>query len=286
MFNIIPLILILISLGIIIVIVVRKFSVLANLDIENIQAEKEAKFKEQIISNRLKRNFFKYYSKIIRAVRPIFQAAGVFFMWIYKKLVEFKEGYESEEVPEGESQQAITKLFNEAEELIKKEELEQAEDKLVEIVSLDSKNIKAFRELGRLYFERKDYHEAEQTFTHALKLIEKESDIYKVKAKFSEESEEGKIEEKDDRDINSQLASICFDLALVDKFTDNFDGALANINKAFRLEPNNPRYLDTKLEISIIKKDKVSALDAYDRLVEVNPENQKLADFKKQISEL
>lgn len=286
MFNIIPLILILISLGVIILIVVKKFPVLANLDVESIQAEREAKFKERIISNRLKRNFFKYYAKIVRATKPIGQAIGNFFKWGQKKLVEFKKNYAKEEVTKGEIKHTINKLFSEVKELIEKEELEQAEDKLIEIIGLDSQNIKAFKSLGDFYFDRKDYHEAKQTFEHVLKLLERESDIYSPTVQAAENGGEGLTEEEDARDIDSQLASVYFDLAIVDKATDNFDGALASINKAFKLEPNNPRYLDTKLEISIIKKDRISALEAYDNLVKVNPENQKLADFKEQIDEL
>jgi hypothetical protein len=71
MYNIIPLILILLSLGIMAIIIVRKFPALANLDVDNIPAEKEAKFKEQIISNRLKRSFIKWGSKFIRLVKPL-----------------------------------------------------------------------------------------------------------------------------------------------------------------------------------------------------------------------
>jgi len=35
-----------------------------------------------------------------------------------------------------------------------------------------------------------------------------------------------------------------------------------------------------------MEKDKISALDAYDKLVKANPDNQKLKDLKKQIDEL
>ena len=51
MFNIIPLLLILLSFGVIIYIVVKKFSILANLDVDSIPAEREAKFKEKIIND-------------------------------------------------------------------------------------------------------------------------------------------------------------------------------------------------------------------------------------------
>jgi hypothetical protein len=58
------------------------------------------------------------------------------------------------------------------------------------------------------------------------------------------------------------------------------------MKKALKIEPNNPRYLDTMFRISIIIKDKVLAFEAYDRLSKVNPENQKLAEFKAQLAEL
>jgi len=91
MFNIIPLILILLGLAAIIVIVVRKFSILANLDIDNIPAEREAKFKEQIIGKRMKRNFLKYYSRLARIIGPLGEAIGNLFKWLHERLLEFKE---------------------------------------------------------------------------------------------------------------------------------------------------------------------------------------------------
>jgi tetratricopeptide (TPR) repeat protein len=275
MYNIIPLILILASLSVIIIIVVKKFSILANLNIETIQAEREARFKEQIISNRIKRNYYKYYGKILKVLRPAFDGISNFFKWSYAKLVEFKENYNREKKTAGpDSRQAISKLFSEAEDLEKSGALDKSESKYIEIISLDSKNFKAFKELGKLYFNRKDYNEAKQTFEHALKLLEHES-------LQSNADVQGK-----NMNLNIEIASIYFELTLVSRAMQNNDGALVSINRALSIEPNNPKYLDTKLEISIIKKDKISALEAYDKLKEVNPDNQKIENFKGQIDEL
>jgi len=273
MYNIIPLILILVSLAVIISIVTRKFSVLANLNLDTIPAEREAKFKERIISNRIKRSYYKYYAKLIKLLRPVGGLISGFFKWGYKKLVEFKENYNRESEVESEGTQIIPKLFREVDELIKAEEFEKAEEKLIEIIGLDSKNIQAFKELGCLYYDRKDYNEAKQTLEHALKLIEQEEDIHGdgVDAETS---------------ANTISAGIYFEMSLVMRAMDNLQGCLDSISRALKLEPNNPRYLDSKLEISIINKDKPSALEAYEKLAEVNPENNKLPDLKKQIDEL
>ncbi len=257
MYNIIPLILILISLSIVIIIIVKKFPVLANLDVGSIPKEKEAKFKEQIISGRLKRNIIKGSFKLTRFIKPALQIVSNFFKWVYDKLHELKDTYKSQEVlPRKEAGKRADELLVEAGELIKNEELDMAEKKLIEIINLDNKNIEAFRTLGELYFERKNLEEAKQTFEHVIKL---------------EQGESGEI---------------YFDLSLVNRDMENLKEAADNIKKALEFEPNNPRYIDTALQISIINKDKVEALDAYSKLKEVNPDNQKLDEIKAQINEM
>src|SRR3989339_285760 len=204
MFNIIPLILILVSLVIIIFLIIKKFSVLANLAIDTIQAEREEKFKNKIISNRIKRNTLRHYMKIVRMVRPILNSAGEMIKKKYNDLVEAKEEYNKK--ISGESERSGT--------------------------------VKLFEKEGG----------GAQDFV-------KLSDIY-------------------------------FDLASVSRAIESWDNVILNLDKALEIEPNNPRYLDTKLEISIIKKDKKQAQETYKKLAEVNPENQKLNELKKQIDEL
>lgn len=292
MYNIIPLILILISLSIIIVIVVRKFSVLANLDVENISAEKEAKFKERIISDRLKRNFIKWSFKLNKLSRPAVQAVGIFSQRLFDKLNELKENYKSEAVlPAGDVKQGIEQLFSEAEESEKQDDLIMAEKQYIEIIGLDSKNTRAFKALGRLYFKSKDYGKASQTFEHVLKLKEDDEGAYggsaQAKGGYSKPADAGGQPQSSEQITNQDKRSqIYFDLALAYQAMGEMDKAAAGIKKSLQIEPNNPRYLDTALEMSIIVKDKALALDVYKKFKEINPDNQKLAEFKKQIDEL
>jgi tetratricopeptide (TPR) repeat protein len=278
MFNLIPIILILASLSVIIVIIVRKFPVLANLDLEEVQAEREINFKEQIISNRLKRGYFKYQSRIVGIIKPIGFGISNFFQWFYNKLIDFRDNYNNKEDDSVAPEERVNILFSQTEEQIKNEEYDKAEKTLIEIIGLDSKNIKAFKELGQVYYTRKDFNEAKQTYLHALKLLE--NGTSQVTSALNGVQEDGNNE------INSDIASIYFNITLINKAMEDFLEALKNINNALKIEPNNPRYLDTKLEISIINKDRVSALDAFEKLVEVNPENQKLDELKTMVDEL
>lgn len=269
MYNIIPLILILISLCIIIIIAVKKFPALASLDVDNMQAEKEAKFKERIISNRLKRNIFKWFARFIKISRILTKQLSIFFKLIYDKLLKVKDSYKNESVVSlSDKEKRINELYIEADKLIKENDIDSAEKILIEIIGIDSKNIKAFEELGHLYFKEKNYEEAIQTFSHIIKLIEAGDGI---KEKFKN---------------NEKIAEIYFNLALVNNEIKKFDEALININQALKIEPNNPRYLDISIEISIINKDKILAISLYDKLKEVNPENNKLVEFKEQINSL
>lgn len=261
MYNIIPLILILFSLGVIFYIISRKFSVLANVDLESIKAEQEAIFKEQIISSRLKRNFVKWGSRLTIAFRLANGKSTIFIKWLSKKLNELRDNYKNEEIIlSGDKEPKIKELFSEAEENLKEENFAASEKKLVEIIGLDSQNIDAFKKLGELYLENKSYEEAKQTFKHILKIGKDESEQEKSK--------------------------IYFNLALIGRAENNLIEAVENMKEALKIEPNSPRYLDSMLEISIIKKDKVLALDAYKRLGDINPDNQKLKNFKEQIGQL
>ncbi|MDP2709214.1 MAG: tetratricopeptide repeat protein [bacterium] len=256
MYNILPLLLILISLSVIIAIVSRKFSVLAALDVDSIPAEKEAKFKERIISNRLKRNIIRWWSKFALISAPAARAAGDFFKSMLSRLYQAKNDYRvSGEIDSG---QIIEQLLVQAEEFKKHDDLDAAEKKYIEIIGFDSKNIKAFKELGQVYYDKKQFEEARQTFEHILKLRENGEEIY----------------------------DIYFNLAEVYQAMEKYEEAIGNLKQALTQEPANPRYLDTMLEISIIIKDKALALDTYNKLSRANPENNKLGEFKKQIDEL
>lgn len=287
MYNIIPLLLILISLGVIIVIVSRKFSVLAALDVENIPAEKEAKFKQRIISNRLKRNIVKYWAKVSLILWPLSQLVGGYLKSRLYKLHQAKNAYQANKTVDGPAM--IERLFSQAEELKKRGDSVMAEKKYIEIIGLDSKNLKAFKELGRIYFDKREFEEAKQTFEHILKLKKDDEDIYDNLAQIAREK--GDLNQARDEylksvKLNKQNAETLFNLSQVYQAMGKVKEALVSLKKSLKLEPANPRYLDSMLEISIIMKDKALALDVYNKLLKANPENNKLEEFKRQIDEL
>ncbi|MBI2459689.1 MAG: tetratricopeptide repeat protein [Parcubacteria group bacterium] len=287
MYNIIPLLLILISLSVVIVIVSRKFSVLASLDVDSIPAEKEAKFKKRIISNRLERNIIKYWARAGRLLAPLGKLAGDYLKAKLHKLYQAKNVYEASQG--ADDSKMIDQLFSQAEELKKHDDLASAERKYIEIIGLDSKNLKAFKELGRIYFEKKEFEEARETFEHILKLKTDDEDIYDNLAQIAKEKgdlNKARSEYLKSLNINKQNTQTLFSLAEVYRAMGKLPEAARSLKKVLKIESANPRYLDTMLEISIIIKDKALALDAYKKLAKANPDNNKLEEFKRQIDEM
>jgi len=282
MFNIIPLILILLSLTTIIIIVVKKFSVLANLDVNTIQSEREIKFKERIIGNRLKRNYFKYYSKILKIINPIINSVRKYSKITYKKLIDFKNNYGKENILNDINKELVKEMIVDVEK-IANNNFEEAEKKYIEIIGIDSGNIDAFKSLGKFYYNNKKYNEAKQTQEHALKLLEKKYSLISGGQDNNLNEEEHK---KKKNELEMNIASVYYDLSLINCSLENNILALEIINKALKIEQNNPRYLDIKFKISIICKDKISANEAYEAMKKVNSDNQNLSEFKKQLNEL
>jgi lipopolysaccharide biosynthesis regulator YciM len=265
MLTTISIIMVLIGLLIIASIILKKFPALAILDVENIPGQKEAKFKEEIIKKRLERDLSKWgqvFVKIWRFLNAI--TSGPLYK-AYTKLKEVKDTYRrSKKLTLSERREHIRNLFRSAEDSLKADDLDKAEASLIEIVSLEQKNLPAFVELADVYSSGKKWAEARQTLGYALKLCKASK------------------EEHFTGDIT--LQKIYFSLALVNDNLGDFTEALDNVAEALEIEPNNPRYLDLAIELAIQLKNKNYANDLFERLRDVNPENAKLVEIAEQIA--
>jgi tetratricopeptide (TPR) repeat protein len=265
----IPLILIVIALFIIFFIIIKKFPALAILDVKQVDEEKESKFKKKIIKQRLERDLSKFSNSFFYIWKKISYFLNNFLFKNYQRLKEIRNEYKirHKRIDPVDRVSRINKLFLLVEDSIKEENWLKAEEALIEIVSLEAKNIKAFFELAKIYYETKKFDQAKDTWEYLLKLIKKlDSDELKVSI------------------VNVQ--EVRYNLAKTYNQLDNLSLAFEYINQALDIEPRNPRYLDLIFDLSIMKKDKKLANEYFERLVEVNPENQKLIELRDKIKEL
>lgn len=261
-------ILAIVSFLVIIFIIVRKFPVLAILNVDNIPGEKEAKFKEKIIRQRLERDFSSIGTTWNRLRRRLGAGFSSYLKARYQRLVKMRDDLRRQKkLSFLEKRERIADLFLQARSAISEYDYETAEKHLIEIISLDAKRLSAFLELGETYRLRKNFQDAKATLEHTLKLAQQ--------LRRDPEMLEGIII----AEIHFSLAWVCYELDLLDE-------ALEYTRQALDAEPNNPRYLDLILDLSIMRKDKKLALESWEKLASANPENNKLSEWKAKIEAL
>lgn len=288
-YNLIPLLLILICAGVIIYVIKKKLPAVANLDLANLPQEKEKKVKQRIITNRLKRNLSRAWFWLRRIIQPI---SGKFREWAgdwYNRLVAARDNLARATVKTEENISEIDELFSAAAEAEKKENYAEAERLYIHIISLDSKNAAAFKLLGQLYLETGKLTEAKETLEHVLKLTAEDAEVYaKLAAVAKQNGELDRAQEyyRQSLKLNSTNGQNYFYLAEVYEALNKPKEGAKCLKEALKIEPKNPKYLDAMFNLSILNKEKAEALDAYKTLKDINPENAKLGEMKKQIDEL
>ena len=183
----------------------------------------------------------------------------------------------------------IEEWLSKAEEHIDRNELKDAEQCFIEVLKLDEKNVEAYRGLGKVYLDLERYKEASAIFKFLLKLSPQDDRALNRLAMASigqnKYEDAAKALEKA-VEINDGLAIRFFDLGRLYQELERPAAALRNFQKASDIEPGNPKYLDQLLEISIITGDRCLAEEAYERLEAVNPDNQKLPEFRERLEEM
>lgn len=268
MISIISLILIFLSLVIALAIIVKKFPALAILDVENIPKEKEAKFKDSIIKNRIERDISNWSGAVAKSFLSLNKYLSAVLEKASDNLKKIKLGHKiSAQLPHHKKEKIMKNLILAADRAIKLEDYIEAEKKLVEIISFEQRNAMAFFKLGEVYKELRKYPESRQTYEYVLKLSKKNK-------------------QKDAAEISVKPQDVYFSLAGLEEKAGNTEAAYQNILDALEIEPNNPRFLDLILNLSIIKKDKALASEYLKRLAIVNPDNQKLKEREEEIISL
>lgn len=278
--NIILIAVIAISLGVVIFLVVRKFPRLKTLDIETVPQAQRAKMRDRILLERMKRKTQWGTALIKKGAAPVFQCVRRFITRSYKRVCDLEKKYQKEatnKTPLSTKGLAskLDELLQEAVKLIKQENFSEAEKKCIEIISLSPKNIEAYRHLSEIYLKLKEYKQAAQTSQFILKLIQKQSRTVEKQDEFGRAVKS--------LSNASEVAGAHINLGYVYQLMEKPAKAFESYEQALAIEPNNPRNLDLTLEMSIMLKNKSRAADLLKRLEEVNPENQKLKDYREKV---
>jgi len=281
--NIIFIAIIVLCLGVIAFIYLRKFPKARTLDVQTVPAARRAEVRDRILMERIKRNSEWGKSFLAKIISPFGQIIKKTGKKVFSKIYDLEEKYKKEAAAQtplkrGQIKNKITQLLIEAQKLFKDSKFQEAEKAYIEIISLDPKNIEAYEGLNDVYLEIKEYPQALQTAEFILKLVSRQS------VSVTKEDETGKkIASVSNA---SELASAHCDLGYIHGLLDQQEQMAESYYKAWELEPNNPRTISLMLEVYIAQGKKSQALDLLADLERVNPENQRLKEFRDEIKEI
>lgn len=288
----IPLIIIILSLGGIIYIIVRKFYSLSLIDVETIASEKEKEIKNKIIISRLKRRTSEELVSFENKILPFIKKLKEYSINLYGKLKELEKKYQEKgrsRFGSSDLKEKLRVLHTIARDYLMKEDLINAESKYIEIISLDPKNLEAYKGLADIYLKQKDYLHSKEVLLHTLKITNKDEEVFfKLGNLFKEEGdlEQAKKNYLKMVCLNPKRSANYVHLYLLYKEMQDYKDALKAIQKAVELEPDNAQNLELLIEINIILKDREEAEAAYEQLKIIDPEDERLEEIKRKIEEI
>lgn len=285
---IIALVIILASLAFLIFLVFRHLPDLKNVKVESIIREKQEVTRDKILRARLMRQGEKIREKVGNWLAPVKNSFIGNLKKLKNKAVELEEKYQLGRLGKNKNLN-LDELFASAEKLMTEENFIEAEKILIEIITRNKKSVRAYELLGELYFNNKNYNQAEEIYKHLLKslIVGKKNQKQLANSALKRgQWEELETEVLSALEVDPKVGVYYDDLAQVCEATGKDNQALDCYLKANAIEPNNPKYLDKLIELSVKLGDKGLAKRTFFRLKQSNPENAKLGELKEAIEKM
>ncbi|PJE75998.1 hypothetical protein COV04_01490 [Candidatus Uhrbacteria bacterium CG10_big_fil_rev_8_21_14_0_10_48_11] len=296
LFNVLPVIIIFLSVAIVVVIVGRRLPEISALDLNEIPEAVSAAGKRALLTRRLEERLRAVLSPQLQRLIPLKERTTEQFAAIYRRLMALEAHYRhaavSSEIGEAVNQvqpSEIKALLIAAETAAAEGKNVEAERDYLEVIQLEHHNIAAYRGLANVYIGNENYTEARQSIEYALKLSPSDATLYAELAEIA--TKEGKPEDARralEQAIVMAPESVPYRIELGDLLIElgETKSAASIFEEAVAIEPNNPRCLDRLVEVCILGGNKRLATSSLRQLKGVNPENQKLAEFAERISSM
>ncbi|MBS4014760.1 MAG: tetratricopeptide repeat protein [Bacteroidetes bacterium] len=275
--NVFLIIVIFLSLFVLLNILINKFAILKKIKIERITKEKEKKIKLKILEKRF-----------LEAARrfPLFKKILNFISFHSNKIIskfrDLENKYKdkiSKIIKESpvETEKEIEKLIKDGDDFLNENNLKLAEDKFKKILTFDPRNLKALKNLSKIYSLENKLKEAKNINEDIVKINKQ---TIKWWLKFNKNSK--KIPET----LIQELVLSLINLGDIFNQLGQKEKAISYFKSALSRNPNNPRILDFLIENYILSKEKERAINCLIKIKEINQNNQKIAEWDEKIKNL
>lgn len=263
------------------VVAARKFPQAALVDTDALPEEVAAKKKKEIIHDRIARAIEEWKRGAADAVRPVAERIRVWFFACFRRLLALERQLAKLSMSKEEIAARTARFLAEGQKLMGEGKAAEAERKFIEAMSLDTRNIPAYRGLGELYMASKQYEQARETFLFLVKVcIHEWCPGRRPAGWFMGGGAEGAAARVRDcraePSVRAEIAKNYVELGLACRASGQPSSARDAFENALAFEPSNPRYLDLLLDTCILEGAKKRAQEILAALKEVNPDNQKL----------
>ncbi len=274
-----------VCLAAMIAIAARKFPQLTLIDTKALPKEKEIQKKKQILDERVRRMSGAWRVSLVKMFTAAFERLRQGFRRQYRKLLQLESKYTAKPAAApsaAELRAKAAKSLEDAARLAGEGKPDEAERKYIEAIKLDRTGVGAYRGLGDLYMEMKDYAHAKETYAYLVKASVRACCAGRKK-KPVQNGQVGLACDAPAADL-AEIAKNYLSLALACRALGDNAGFKLALENAVAHEPANPKHLDLLIEACILENDKERAFEVFRRLKEVNPENQKLGALYERIS--
>jgi tetratricopeptide (TPR) repeat protein len=304
MFHIVPLFLIIISLGVIVVVIARKYPELTLLDLDTIPDRKEKQKKRELLSRKASKRSKEQQEQFLHRLEPVKRAwknTQTSFRTYVKQLkddVESKkqsaERAKDTKLPSVEkSVQStggiISDIIKKGKRAIEEKKFQEAESLFIRAIEHDQKSVDAYEGLGDVYSGQQQIEEAKETYLYAKKLDPQNVSVLVKLASLAEEDEAWvKAIQYYEEAVLIEDTNAVFFATLAELFlkTNQKESSYEAISQAVELHPKHLPYLDSLVEISIMMQDKNRAEEAVQAIRMVNPNYTRLGVIKERVAEM
>lgn len=262
--NILSVLIILICVALLTVLVGRKAKIVASIDLASLPQEQEASVRKRLLRDRVDRRLValkKHIKQLLRFCIPFVVRIGDFWQNLYYRAIASREKAISKENDTSKGA-TIRDFGSQALEPTQEDDFAVQEKKYIEMIRLDPRSIPAYQGLAELYQKKREWRHCQEALQYLWKLL------------------------STDPSLGESKVEVAYDLWDTYFQQSEFEKALAWIKRAVNLEGSNPRFLDAYIETYIALGNRLHAERAFATLREVNPDNNKLADFQDRIRRL
>ncbi len=280
--SIVSILIILVCLAAIFFVVSKHADILSAIDVDALPSKKESEVKNKIVKERIERklsSFKSFLSLLAEPSKAILRRVSQPVRNGYHTLLDVREAHKRNGIASidaaalsGEALQIkIQSILDEVDILLRNERTSEAEKKLIDVISLDPKEVRAYRGLAEIYMEQKEWHQAKDVLKYACRLLGDR--LARAGGEAAGEA-------------TQRLTYALYDLAMVYNSLAMDNKALECLKQAQEIDSKNPKILDAILSQYILMGQRLKAERALQQLKDANIENQKVEEFESKIRQL